>query len=86
MVLLYTKYMNLGIIIVIAIAGLWGLGIFFGVIGGFAKTFKPTPFAAMDSSSSKAKEHQIIEDTKEKQQQMMDDLRQKMEDQQSQRN
>ena len=78
--------MNLGIIIVIVIAGLWGLGIFFGVIGGFAKTFKPTPTAAMDSTSSKAKEQQIIDDTKEKQQQMMDDIRQKMQDQQSRQN
>jgi hypothetical protein len=77
--------MNLGIIIIIVIAALWGLGMFFGVIGGFSKTFSPTP-VAMDSSSSKTKEQQIVDDTKQKQQQMMDDIKQKMEDQQQQRN
>jgi hypothetical protein len=71
--------MNFVIIIIIAVGGLWALGIFFGIIGGFSKTFTAAP-VAMDSSASKAQEQQIIDDTKEKQQKMMDDVKQKMED------
>jgi len=73
--------MNMGIIFIVVIAALWGLGIFIGAIGGFSKTFTPAP-VAMDSSASKSKEQQIIDDTKEKQQRLMDDMRQKMEDEQ----
>ena len=41
--LLYTIYMNIGIIIVIAIVGLWAVGIFFGAIGGLSKPFTTMP-------------------------------------------
>ena len=58
--------MNMGIIILIAIAGLWALGIFLGLIGGLSKTFTHIP-AAIDSSSIKSQEQQTIEDTEEKQ-------------------
>ncbi len=71
--------MNMGIIIVIAIAGLWALSIFFGIIGGLSKTFTHTP-ASLDSSSIKSQEQKTIEDTKDKQQKLMDDIKQKMED------
>lgn len=71
--------MNMGIIIVIAIAGLWALGIFLGLIGGLSKTFTHTP-AAIDSSSIKSREQQTIEDTEAKRQKLMDDMRQKMQD------
>jgi uncharacterized protein YoxC len=71
--------MNIGIIIVIAIAGLWTLGIFLGVIGGLSKTFAHIP-AAIDSSSIKSQEQQTTEQTKEKEQKLMDDIKQKMED------
>ena len=71
--------MNIGIIIVIAIAGLWTLGIFLGVIGGLSKTFAHIP-AAIDSSSIKSQEQQTIEDTEAKRQKLMDDMRQKMKD------
>jgi len=71
--------MNMGIIIVIAVIGLWALGVFFGAIGGLGKAFTHTP-AAVDSSDIKAREQQTIDDTKDKQQKMMDDMKQKMED------
>ena len=71
--------MNMGIIIAIALAGLWALGIFFGLIGGLSKTFTHTP-AAIDSSSIKSQEQQTIEDTEAKRQKLMDDMRQKMKD------
>ena len=71
--------MNMGIIIVIAVLGLWALGVFFGAIGGLTKAFTHTPGAA-DSSAIKAQEQQTIDDTKDKQQKMMDDMKQKMED------
>lgn len=73
--------MNMGIVIVIAVIGLWALGIFLGAIGGLSKTFTHTP-AAMDSSSIKSQEQQTIDDTKAKQQKYMDDMKQKMEDSQ----
>jgi len=72
--------MNFGIIIVIAVAGIWALGIFFGLIGGLSKSFTHSP-AAMDSTSVKTQEQKIIDDTKDKQQKMMDDIKQKMADQ-----
>jgi len=71
--------MNMGIIIVIAIAGLWALGIFFGLIGGLSKTFTHTP-AAIDSSLIKSQEQQTTEQAKEKERKLMDDMKQKMED------
>ena len=71
--------MNMGIIIAIALAGLWALGIFFGLIGGLSKTFTHTP-AAIDSYSIKSQEQQTIEDTEAKRQKLMDDMRQKMKD------
>jgi ABC-type lipoprotein release transport system permease subunit len=71
--------MNFGIIIVIAIAGLWALGVFLGVIGGLSKPFTQN-HAAMDSSSIKAQEQQTIEDTEAKRQKMMDDVKQKIQD------
>jgi hypothetical protein len=71
--------MNIGIIIFIAIAGLWALGIFLGLIGGLSKTFSHVP-AAIDSSSVKSKEQQTTDQTKEKEQKLMDDIKQKMED------
>lgn len=72
-------FMNIGIIIFIAIAGLWAVGVFLGAIGGFTKTFTHTP-AAMDSSSIKSQQQQTIEDTEVKRQKMMDDMKQKIED------
>ncbi len=71
--------MYMGIIIILAVAGLWAIGIFLGVIGGVSKTFTHAP-AGMDSTSVKSQEQQIIDDTKDKQQKMMDDMKQKMED------
>ena len=71
--------MNFGIIILIAVAGLWALGIFLGAIGGLSKGFSHTP-AAMDSSAIKAQEQKTIDDTEEKRQQMMDDMKQKIQD------
>jgi hypothetical protein len=71
--------MNMGIIILIVVAALWGLGIFFGAIGGLSKVFTRTP-TAVDSSSTKDRQEQFIDDTQQKQKQMMDDLKQKMED------
>ena len=72
--------MNSGIILLIAIAAIWALGIFFGLIGGLSKTFTHAP-TAMDSSTIKSQEQQTIQDTEEKRQKLMDDLKQKMEDQ-----
>jgi hypothetical protein len=69
----------MGIIIIIAVAGIWALGIFLGLIGGLSKTFTHAP-AAMDSSSIKDQEQQTIEDTEEKQKKLMDDMKQKRED------
>ena len=71
--------MNIGIIIVIAVAGLWALGIFLGAIGGLSKTFTHIP-ATIDSSSVKSQEQQTAEQTKEKEQKLMDDMKQKRED------
>lgn len=71
--------MNAGIILILAIAGIWVLGIFFGVIGGLSKTFHQTP-TVVDSSSLKSQAHQTIQDTEEKRQQLMDDMKQKMQD------
>ncbi len=71
--------MNIGIIIVIAIAALWAVGIFLGVIGGLSKPFAHAP-AGLDSSSIKSQEQQTIDDTKAKQQKLMDDMKQKMQD------
>jgi len=71
--------MYIGIIIIIAVAGLWALGIFLGVIGGLSKTFPHTP-AGLDSSAVQSQEQQTIDDTKEKQRQLMDDMKQKMQD------
>ena len=71
--------MNIGVIIVIAIAGIWALGIFLGVIGGLSKSFTHAP-AAIDSSSVKLQEQQTIDDTEAKRQKMMDDMKQKMRD------
>jgi hypothetical protein len=73
--------MNMGIIIIIAVLGVWGLGVFFGVITGLTKPFKNNT-AAIDSSSIKDQEQKTIDDTNEKQQKLMDDMKQKMEDQQ----
>jgi len=71
--------MNFGFFILIAIAGLWALGIFLGAIGGLSKAFTHTP-AAMDSSAIKSREEQSIQDTEEKRQKLMDDMKQKIED------
>jgi len=71
--------MNFGIIIVIAIAALWALGVFLGAIGSMSKAFTHTP-AAMDSSNIKSQAQQSIDDTEEKRQKLMDDMKQKIED------
>ena len=71
--------MNFGIIIVIAIAALWAIGVFLGVIGGVSKAFTHSP-AAMDSSAVKSQEQKSIEDTEERRQKLMDDMKQKIED------
>lgn len=71
--------MNIGIIIVIAIIGLWALGIFFGAIGGLTKPFKNST-AVIDSTSIKDQEQKSIDETEAKRQQLMDDMKQKMED------
>ena len=72
--------MNIGIIIVIAIAGIWALGVFFGAIGGLSKTFTQTPTSNIDSESVKSQEEKTIHDTDQKEQQLMADMRQKMQD------
>jgi hypothetical protein len=74
--------MNMGIIIIIAIGGLWAIGVFLGVIGGFSKAFTHTP-TAMDSSAIKTQAQQSIDETEEKRKQMMEDMKQKMEDAQN---
>ena len=71
--------MNMGIIIIIAIAGLWAIGVFLGAIGGLSKSFTHTP-SAMDSSEIKSQEQRTIDDTEAKRQKMMDDVKQKIED------
>ena len=71
--------MNIGIVIFIAIAGLWALGILLGFIGGLSKTSAHTP-AAIDAASIQSQQHQTIEDTEEKRKKLMDDMKQKMED------
>jgi hypothetical protein len=71
--------MNIGIIIVIAITGLWALGIFLGVIGGLSRAFTHIP-AAIDSSSIKSQEQQTIDETEAKRQKLMDDMKQKIQD------
>ena len=71
--------MNIGIIIIIAIAGIWALGIFLGVIGGLGKSFTHTP-SALDSSDIKSQEQQTIDDTEAKRQKLMDDMKQKIQD------
>jgi hypothetical protein len=70
--------MNMGIIVVIIIAGMLALGVFFGAIG---KTFKQAP-PPMDSSAVQTQAEQSIQDTKDKEQKLMDDMKQKMEDMQ----
>lgn len=71
--------MNMGIIIIVAIIGLWALGIFFGAIGGLTKPFKNnTP--VIDSTLVKDQEQKSIDETEAKRQQLMDDMKQKMED------
>ena len=72
--------MNMGIISVIAIAGIWVLGIFFGLIGGVSKTFTQPPSSGIDSSAVKSQEQQTIQETQEKQQKLMADMKQKMQD------
>jgi len=69
----------MGIIIVVIVLGIWGLGIFLGIIGGFSKSFTHAPGGA-DSASEQSQEQKIIDDTQAKQQKMMDDIKQKMED------
>ena len=71
--------MNIGIIIVIAVAAIWALGIFLGLIGSFSKPFVHNN-GAIDSSSIKAQEEQTIQETEAKRQKMMDDIKQKMQD------
>ncbi len=71
--------MNMGIIIIIALTGLWALGIFLGIIGGLSKTF-PHSSEGIDSSEIRSKEQKTIQDTEEKRQKLMDDMKQKMED------
>jgi hypothetical protein len=69
----------MGIIIIIAIAGLWALGIFLGIIGGLSKSFSHNP-AGLDSSEIQSQEQKTIDDTEEKRQKMMDDMKQKIDD------
>ncbi len=71
--------MNIGMIIVIAFAVLWALGVFMGAIGGFSKGFSNTP-QAIDSSDIKSQQRRTIDETEEKRQKMMDDIKQKMQD------
>ena len=71
--------MNLGIIILIVILGLWGLGIFFGAIGGMAKAFHQ-PSSPTDSTTLQQREHQSIQDTNDKQKELMQDMKDKMDD------
>lgn len=71
--------MNMGIIIIIAIGGLWALGIFLGAIGGLSKAFTHTP-AAMDSTLIKDQAQKTIDDTETKRKKMMDDMKQRIDD------
>ncbi len=71
--------MNLGIIIIIAVAAIWALGVFLGVIGGLSKPFSHQS-QAIDSSQVKSQEQQTIEDTEAKRQKLMDDMKQKEQD------
>ena len=71
--------MNIGIIIFIAIAGLWALGIFLGLIGGLSKPFTNIP-TAVDSSSIKSQGQQTAEQAKEAEQKLMEDIKQKIQD------
>jgi len=73
--------MNLGIIIVIAVLGLWALSVFFGVIGGFSKAFNHSQ-TTIDSSDIKEQQQNTIEDTQEKQKEFEQDMKDKMQDMQ----
>lgn len=69
--------MNIGIIIAIAVLGLWGISLFFGALGGMSKTFSNTS-PTIDSSSLKSQQEKTIQETKERQQKLMEDIKQKM--------
>jgi hypothetical protein len=79
MFLLYTIRMSWGMFFMIALAGLWILGIFMGLITGFSKTFKESP-TNMYTPSIKVRQQEIVDDAEDKRQRMMDDIRQKIED------
>jgi len=73
--------MNVTVLILCLIGGLWGLGLFFGYVTGMGKTFQKTPDSiSIQSARSKKQQHQTAEDTQTKQQQLMDDMKQKIRD------
>ncbi len=72
--------LNIGIIVVLAVAGIWVLGVFLGIIGGISKPFSSRSPAAVDSSVVQAQEQKTIEDTEAKRKQLMDNMKQKMQD------
>ena len=71
--------MNIGVIIVVAVLGLWAVGVFLGAIGSMSKAFTHAP-SAVDSSEIKTQEQKTIDDTEEKRQRLMDDMKQKIQD------
>ena len=78
----YTKFMNLTIIILLIIGGLWFAGTFFGFIGSVPKAFKNDPSSHIDSSRTKSQSQDSIESTEEKRQRLMEDMKQRISDQQ----
>lgn len=71
--------MSLGTFIMVALAAIWIIGIFLGIVTGASKTFKETP-ANIYNASIKERQQEIVDDSNEKRQEMMDNIRQKIED------
>ncbi len=74
--------MNLTVIILLAIGGLWVIGAFFGFIGTVPKAFKNDPTMHIDSSRIKSQSQESVESTEEKRKRMMEDMKQRISDQQ----
>ncbi len=76
----YTNHMNLTIIIIIAIAGLWFIGAFLGFISGVPKTFKNDNTSHINAAAVQSQTKELAESTEQNRKKMMDDMRQKISD------
>ena len=72
--------MNLTVIILCIVGGLWVLGVFVGYIGSMGKSFQKNPATALQSSTIKKKQSETAEETRLKQQEYMDSIKQKISD------